>query len=438
MKEYYTDIVEEISSILCDTVLKREESLVETIKDFDLDANKILRQVGLRLMSKLFKHLSKEVTQQAKTKSLVIHRIKKIKYAVLFGELEVESPYLWNKKASSGFCPVPESLGIQHGGRSKAVKRALTDFGSEESFGQASKRFAEHYGWDVQRASVRREVETIAYTANKYVEKRLKSPPFQSTEQQDTVYRLLVELDGSHVRTGVIEPKQSGELTKKRKLKPYKRQIDWREVRVGLAGKMNNKDDRTYVACMSKYPEVVEQLYYAALIQGLMDKTQVYAVADGGNGLREALEQRFPSLQFILDRSHLKQHIYGAADTLSQRLFSHHYWAHHVLGLIDRGKVKKAISFIKTSFPMSNKEQVLQNLCNYLERFSDATYYDLFRRQELPIGSGEIESAHRYIPQKRLKLPGATWHPQTINPMLALRIIRVNNWWDDFWQTASF
>lgn len=29
-------------------------------------------------------------------------------------------------------------------------------------------------------------------------------------------------------------------------------------------------------------------------------------------------------------------------------------------------------------------------------------------------GSGEIESAHRYIPQKRLNIPGATGHRDTI------------------------
>lgn len=63
--------------------------------------------------------------------------------------------------------------------------------------------------------------------------------------------------------------------------------------------------------------------------------------------------------------------------------------------------------------------------------------YDYFRTIGLPIGSGEVESAHRYIPQKRLKIPGATWHTDNINPMLALRIIRANNWWDDFWAKQS-
>ncbi len=48
-----------------------------------------------------------------------------------------------------------------------------SDFASEESFGQAAKRFEEHYGWQVQRSKIRREVENIARLAFTYVEQRL-------------------------------------------------------------------------------------------------------------------------------------------------------------------------------------------------------------------------------------------------------------------------
>lgn len=44
--------------------------------------------------------------------------------------------------------------------------------------------------------------------------------------------------------------------------------------------------------------------------------TSVYAVADGGNGLREALSQQFPKLTFILDRPHLKHHLYKGAEAM--------------------------------------------------------------------------------------------------------------------------
>lgn len=50
---------------------------------------------------------------------------------------------------------------------------------------------------------------------------------------------------------------------------------------------------------MDKYPVVVEQLVSAAIDQGMGTDTEVTAVADGGNGLREALEAGFTHLKFI-------------------------------------------------------------------------------------------------------------------------------------------
>ena len=158
--------------------------------------------------------------------------------------------------------------------------------------------------------------------------------------------RLLVELDGSMVRTGVNYPADKKELTPKRKLKTQKRQIDWREIRVGFARQVTNKEQRTFMALMDKYPAVVEQLVSAAIDQGMGEETEVTAVADGGNGLRSALEVGFPNLKFILDRVHLKQHIFQAADAIGLTGFNRHIWTSHILSLIDRGKVKKAIKVI--------------------------------------------------------------------------------------------
>jgi hypothetical protein len=54
-----------------------------------------------------------------------------------------------------------------------------------------------------------------------------------------------------------------------------------------------------------------------------------------------------------------------------------------------------------------------------------------------PIGSGEIESAHRYVAQKRLKLPGAWWRVEHAEHMLALRINRLNGDWDTYWAALA-
>lgn len=55
----------------------------------------------------------------------------------------------------------------------------------------------------------------------------------------------------------------------------------------------------------------------------------------------------------------------------------------------------------------------------------------------LPFGSGEIESAHRYIIQKRLKLPGAWWKAANVEPMLTLRVVKANDEWNDYWGNSS-
>ena len=184
-------------------------------------------------------------------------------------------------------------------------------------------------GWTVERGSIRREVEAhrsadlfeIANEAESFVEKRLLeletkfnnlSPPKRRTGWN----RILAELDGCQIRTGSLLPSESKELTPLRRLKKRKGKIDWREVRVGLARPVENKESRTFIARMGQYPELVSQLHSAAVDQGLSIYTLVFGVADGGNGLKEALETKFTNFQFILDYAHFKQHLYQAVEVM--------------------------------------------------------------------------------------------------------------------------
>jgi hypothetical protein len=186
---------------------------------------------------------------------------------------------------------------------------------------------------------------------------------------------------------------------------------------------------------MGKYPELVPQLHSAAVDQGLSIYTLVFGVAEVVKGLKEDLEAKFNNFQFILDYAHFKQHLYQAVEAMELEPQWRSIWLNCTQDLIERGRVKTIIPRLKR---WSGKgKEVVVNFGNYLERFRQCLHYQKYRYLGLPIGSGEIESSHRYIPQKRLKIPGATWHPDTINPMLALRVIRANDWWDDFWQTYS-
>jgi hypothetical protein len=68
----------------------------------------------------------------------------------------------------------------------------------------------------------------------------------------------------------------------------------------------------------------------------------------------------------------------------------------------------------------------------YLSARQDQLSYAHAIEQELPIGSGEIESAHRYVVKKRLKLPGAWWEAANAEHKLALRLNRANKEWGSY------
>ena len=102
---------------------------------------------------------------------------------------------------------------------------------------------------------------------------------------------------------------------------------------------------------------------------------------------------------------------------------------------LHQGQVGVVIDNLKRQ-QKRNPHQRRGRLIAYPKRFRDCVHYDHYRQQEWPIGSGEIESAHRILPQKRMKIAGAWWDESNVKPMLALRTIRCNDWWEELGKAA--
>jgi hypothetical protein len=434
----YANVIAEATALIANAILNGEPDLRRRATTMDSDVKELLRQLGLGVMAAVFHALVKELTAETESRGVKVNRRDRITYSVLFGSVEVESPYHWDRETKRSARPVQSELGLKHRGRSVGVERALSDFGNEESFAQASLRFAEHYGWEVGRTTVLRVVERRAGEAEDYVRERLARAREQYDEPLATrpgAEQLLVELDGCELRTGTLVPARNRKRTEMLKLPCRKRITAWRDVRVGLAGPVDAPDQRTYVASMSEYPRVVRQLFNAACDQNLSSRTKVTGVADGGNGLREELEAQFPGMRFVLDRPHLKGHLYEVAEAQGYAGEERERWVTGLLDRVDKGKARDVIRTLKVHKGRGKKRTV--RFVKHLTRFADAVHYEAVREAGLPQGSGEVESCHRWLPQKRLKLPGAWWHPETVNPMLALRCLRANGWWADFWHERA-
>jgi hypothetical protein len=62
----------------------------------------------------------------------------------------------------------------------------------------------------------------------------------------------------------------------------------------------------------------------------------------------------------------------------------------------------------------------------YIENNKERMKYDLYKKEGHCIGSGAIESANKYVIQRRLKLPGIRWEPENAEYMAHLRAEYIN------------
>jgi hypothetical protein len=348
--------------------------------------------------------------------------------------LKIRSTYLWSGNQHSK--PLVDEMKITHHGRSQAVNRALSDFGIEESFATAAVRFKEHYHYDIGVSAAARATKKTAQQAMEYVENKLSNSILEQERKQLSVDTIVVELDGCEIRTAQMVPiENSTQTTPVYSNAKKNKQINWRDVRIGFVRPIESTS-KIYVGKMDSYPVIVGQLHKAAVLVGMNSATDVVGIADGGIGLSEELKKQFSSMQFILDKSHLKDHFYQTAEQLGLRKEQRLKWVKPRIKAICNGDVAKILQELNEQYDTNSNER-LKRLIGYIERFDDAINYDSFQSKGYPIGSGEIESAHKSIPQKRLKIPGASWHPDSIDPMLALRILRADDWWDDFWNQRT-
>lgn len=81
--------------------------------------------------------------------------------------------------------------------------------------------------------------------------------------------------------------------------------------------------------------------------------------------------------------------------------------------------------------------EAIELAIRYLEKRLPMIDYPHFRRQQIPIGSGNVESGHKVVMQQRMKQAGMRWAERNLNPMLALRVALCNQRWKMSWQASE-
>ena len=327
--------------------------------------------------------------------------------------------------------PFSESAEVECRSCSLPLQRTITDFGADASFGRGvSAKLREHYGIEVPATVIRAVTE-------KHGAAMLEIQRQEPSELPDRpgVAVLIAEADGTMIPVvEIVQPVAAEPPADRRKC----RKVDWKEGRLSLVHEPGSVTP-IFGATMGTVDEVGEQLWRSAIRAGAGSQTRVHGVGDGAAWITNQIDLRFgPQGSYLIDFFHLCEYLSEAADVIA-------------------GKDKEAWMEEKKDWLKDNRwADVLKSLQPYVEGETvpdddapvRACYRYIANRTKLldykgalaaglPIGSGEVESAHRYVIQIRLKIAGAWWKVENAANMLALRVLRTNGDWEKYWAQAA-
>jgi hypothetical protein len=302
------------------------------------------------------------------------------------------------------------------------LQRVITDFAADVPFARVGEKLKEHYGITVPVSAA----ATLTYRhANKLTADDILP---QATSTSASI--LIAEADGSMIP--VVQcgaPAGDEQETDKRK----QRRVSWKEARLSL---VRNPASVTpvFAVTLGDADHCGQQLKALALSIGLIHATRVHALGDGATWIADQIERLFGVQgRYTIDFYHLCDYLAAAAPVCAPGHAKS--WLETQKARMRCGELPAVMDELDShrEHDDASGDTPVRNAYRYIANRPGQFDYPAALADSLPIGSGEVESAHRYVIQKRLKLPGAWWTLDHAQAMLNLRCLRANHRWNDYW-----
>ena len=313
--------------------------------------------------------------------------------------------------------------GVAHRGYSKPLRRRIVDFGSDVAFGQVNKKLREHYGIEAPVSSIRKITLEHAGLIKARQDKELCKC------SQAEKASIISETDGSMIP--IVKPGKDGDKRKQKK-------TIYREGRLTLAHEKGSKSP-VFSATLGDVKETGKHMLHCVQRVGLGKKTKIHCVGDGATWIESQIEEHF-GLQatYLVDFYHVCDYLSAASSICAPN--QEKSWMDKQKQRLKSNQIQKVLESLRVHLEapdIPDDEAFVRACYRYLSNRLNQLDYKTALDNALPIGSGEIESAHRYVVQQRLKIQGAWWLEKSAANMLALRVNRVNDDWEGYWKNAA-
>jgi len=212
----------------------------------------------------------------------------------------------------------------------------------------------------------------------------------------------------------------------------YTKEEDWKEIKLGRIYKeedlvkiSKNRSElmaSTYLAHLGSCKHFLPKMEY--YIENIKNKV---FIADGAKWIWNWVDDTYPSSTQIVDYFHAKEHLCEFAKDYFKDKTKCSRWIEKQDDLMLTKGITEVIEELEK---LSDSTKKLEQLINYYKQNEKRMQYHLFKEKGLLIGSGAIESAHKDVLQKRLKLSGQRWTKKGLQQMAQLRVVYKSGKWN--------
>jgi len=221
----------------------------------------------------------------------------------------------------------------------------------------------------------------------------------------------------------------------------------WREVKVAVLARLDarcNRAGRTVtalhqrrlVAVLGDIDQLALRLKLEALRQGIATAPRAMWISDGARGLWRLYREHLAGLGVIgvMDFYHTVGQIWTAAEVWYQYQPSAQGWLDKARHRLRHGQVAHIIDQLRqeadAAVRSADQRHIMLRVAKFLDNHSAHLDYPTLKADDLPIGSGFVESAVKWLIQQRFKGVGMRWSEDGFNHLLMLRLAWANDRFD--------
>jgi hypothetical protein len=199
---------------------------------------------------------------------------------------------------------------------------------------------------------------------------------------------------------------------------------------------------RVWASLVAEADEVIDAAFREALRRDPEQRRRWVVLCDGNEtqlmDLCRAELHHAADVVIILDLIHVGEYLWKAAPAFHAAATPEaEAWVRERLLNILRGKARDVAAGLRRSATLRGlgpkARAPVDDCADYLLKYQHFMRYDEYLAAGLPIATGVIEGACRYLVKDRMDLTGASWRLPRAEAVLRLRALRASGDFDEYW-----